>query len=324
MKTSRILCSLFVLGTFASNAFAASPLPGGKCYETHGGADYNMIIYFENDYPKRTDTHLSDIGGMFSSAAGGAEACYANMKSELVSNVINKITQDDEAIFLLASTDTLASADYNVALATRRAGFAMKALAEAGIPNDVLENQVKVFIGGESNAAAETSESGSNPTERAIRIVVKQANEYTPPVEYHEVNLTNNINITNNTITNTTNNSHNSLTAMTSINVNYDDSQLQAQQKRTEIGLIVSELGQMNNSFDRSHWKTASGNFNGARLASDSIAGVVLGTAGGLITSNIIKKNQIRSGFEDLQCVIAGQVVADYNDEFTTRINLQQ
>lgn len=242
------------------------------------------------------------------------------MKSALASDVINKVTKDDEAIFLLASTDTLASADYNVKLATRRAGFAMKALAEAGIPTEVLKNQVKVFIGGESNAATETPESGSNPTERAIRIVVKQANDYTPPIEYHEVNLTNNIDITNNT----TNNSHNSLTSITSINVNYDDSQLQAQQKRSEIGLIISELSRMNDSFGRSHWKTANGNFNGARLASDSIAGVVLGTAGGLITSNIIKKNQLRSGFEDLQCVIAGQVVADYNDEFTTRINLQQ
>lgn len=318
MKTSRILCSLFILSAFSGTAFAAKPLPlpDGKCYETHGGADYNMIIYFENDYPKRTDKDFNDINGMFSSATGGAAQCYKDMKSALASDIIKKITKDDEAIFLLASTDTLAAPDYNVKLATRRAGFAMKALAEAGIPADVLKNQVKVFIGGESNAATESSETGSNPKERAIRIIVKQANDYTPPIEYHEVNLENNINITNN--------SHNSLTAMTSINVNYNDSQLQAQQRRTEIELVISELNRMNDSFGRSHWKTADGNFNGARLASDSIAGVVLGTAGGLITSNVIKKNQIRSGFEDLQCVIAGQVVADYNDEFTTRINLQQ
>ncbi|MBD5400325.1 hypothetical protein HDR61_01080 [bacterium] len=63
-------------------------------------------------------------------------------------------------------------------------------------------------------------------------------------------------------------------------------------------------------------WKDKNGNFNTARLASDSIAGVVLGTAGGLITSNIIKKNQIKGGFEDIKCSIGGQVVASYGDEF--------
>ncbi|MCM1294568.1 MAG: hypothetical protein NC311_03330 [Muribaculaceae bacterium] len=70
----------------------------------------------------------------------------------------------------------------------------------------------------------------------------------------------------------------------------------------------------------KSHWKTASGNFNGARLASDSVAGVVLGTVGGVITSNVIKKNQIKGGFEDLNCTIGGQRVADYNDQFSVGI----
>lgn len=67
-------------------------------------------------------------------------------------------------------------------------------------------------------------------------------------------------------------------------------------------------------------WKTSEGNFNGARLASDSIAGVVLGTAGGLITSNLVKKGQVKSGFEGVQCTIGGQRVADWHDEFTVGI----
>ncbi len=67
-------------------------------------------------------------------------------------------------------------------------------------------------------------------------------------------------------------------------------------------------------------WKTAEGNFNGARLASDSIAGVVLGTAGGLITSHLVKKGQIKNGFEDIQCTVGGQKVADWGDEFTVGI----
>lgn len=314
MKTSRILCSILVLSAFSGTAFAALPLPSGQCYAVNGGADYNMIIYFENDYPKRIDTNFSDIDGMFSSATGGAQACYRNMQTALQNNVINKITQDDEAIFLLASTDTLAGHDYNVKLATRRAGFAIKALQEAGIPNNVLNNQVKLFIGGESNAANENPESGSNPEERAIRIIVKQANSYTPPVEYHEVNLTNNINVQQ------TNNQSTVVASTTHINVNYNDTELRTQQKTTEIGLIASELKRMNGEFDRSHWKTASGNFNGARLASDSIAGVVLGTVGGVVTSNVIKKNQVKGGFESLQCTVGGQLVADFADQFQVGI----
>ncbi len=64
---------------------------------------------------------------------------------------------------------------------------------------------------------------------------------------------------------------------------------------------------------DVSVWTTAEGNFNGARLASDSIAGVVLGTTGALITSNVVKKNQIKSGFEDIVCTVGGQTVGSYN-----------
>ena len=67
-------------------------------------------------------------------------------------------------------------------------------------------------------------------------------------------------------------------------------------------------------------WKTKEGDFNTKRLASDSIAGVVLGTAGGLITSKVVKKNQVKSGFEDVQCTIGGQKVADWYDEFTVGV----
>lgn len=63
-------------------------------------------------------------------------------------------------------------------------------------------------------------------------------------------------------------------------------------------------------------WKTDEGKFNYARLASDSIAGVVLGTAGGIITSNVVKKNQIKSGFSDVMCTVGGQNVANWGDEF--------
>ena len=67
-------------------------------------------------------------------------------------------------------------------------------------------------------------------------------------------------------------------------------------------------------------WKDKDGKFNTARLASDSIAAVVLGTAGGLITSSVMKKHQVEDGFEDLKCTIGGQPVAGWGDEFTVGI----
>ena len=68
--------------------------------------------------------------------------------------------------------------------------------------------------------------------------------------------------------------------------------------------------------FERSKWRDAEGKFNTARLASDSIAAVVLGTAGGLISSKVIKKKQVENGFEDIKCTIGSQEVADWGDEF--------
>lgn len=68
---------------------------------------------------------------------------------------------------------------------------------------------------------------------------------------------------------------------------------------------------------EASVWKTAEGKFNTTRLASDITAGVVLGTVGGVVTGNIIKKNQVKKGFEALHCTVGGQKVADWGDEFS-------
>ncbi|MBP3397617.1 MAG: hypothetical protein J6K82_01685 [Alphaproteobacteria bacterium] len=72
---------------------------------------------------------------------------------------------------------------------------------------------------------------------------------------------------------------------------------------------------------DKSVWKNKDGKFNTARLASDSIAGVVLGTAGGLITSHVVKKNQEKSGFEDIKCTVGGQEIGDFGDQMNVGIN---
>ena len=88
----------------------------------------------------------------------------------------------------------------------------------------------------------------------------------------------------------------------------------------TLINNAYAQISSMASTFDRSVWRNANGEFNTSRLVSDTVAGVVLGTAGGIITSNIIKKNQLNNGYEDLQCTIGGQVVAGYDDQFTVGI----
>ena len=87
------------------------------------------------------------------------------------------------------------------------------------------------------------------------------------------------------------------------------------------IESTVSKLDDIASGLKLTVWRNEEGNFNTSRLLSDSIAGVVLGTAGGLITSNVVKKNQVENGFEDIQCTIGGQVVAGWGDEF--RVGIQ-
>ncbi len=87
-----------------------------------------------------------------------------------------------------------------------------------------------------------------------------------------------------------------------------------------KINTAITNLNTIKSGFDVSRWKSADGTFNTSRLVSDSVAGVVLGTAGGLITSNVIKKNQVKNGFEDISCTVGGQVVAGWDDQFSVGI----
>lgn len=88
-----------------------------------------------------------------------------------------------------------------------------------------------------------------------------------------------------------------------------------------KVSQMKSALDSMRAGFDVNVWRNKEGNFNTARLASDTVAGVVLGTAGALITSKVIKKNQIENGMEDIQCTVGGQVVGGFGDSF--RVGIQ-
>ena len=61
-------------------------------------------------------------------------------------------------------------------------------------------------------------------------------------------------------------------------------------------------------------WRNEDGKFNTARLASDSVAGVVLGATGALVTNKLVKDKHVEDGFEDLNCVIGNDVVAGWGD----------
>ena len=91
----------------------------------------------------------------------------------------------------------------------------------------------------------------------------------------------------------------------------------QIKQKLLEAGV---KLDNMFADFEINKWKDDKGQFNTARLASDSIAGVVLGTTGGLITSKVMKKKQVEQGFEDIQCIIGNQSIAGWGDEFVVGV----
>ena len=83
-----------------------------------------------------------------------------------------------------------------------------------------------------------------------------------------------------------------------------------------QIDMAYEQIVPFVEGFEKNVWRDENGEFNTARLASDSIAGIVLGTVGGIVTANLVKKAQVKQGFEDIGCYIGGQSVAGYGDEF--------
>lgn len=88
-------------------------------------------------------------------------------------------------------------------------------------------------------------------------------------------------------------------------------------QSKKTISSAAAQINKIAADAGISVWRDRNGNFNTARLASDSVAGVVLGTAGGIITNKLIKKSQVSKGFDSIQCTVGGQIVAHYGDEFS-------
>ena len=92
--------------------------------------------------------------------------------------------------------------------------------------------------------------------------------------------------------------------------------QAEYQQPVISISDLAGRLALVEGQFGLSKWRTADGEFNKARLASDLTAGVVLGTTGALVTASVVKKKQVKDGFESLGCTVGGQHVGDWGDTF--------
>ncbi|MBO4583307.1 MAG: hypothetical protein J5714_04615 [Alphaproteobacteria bacterium] len=104
---------------------------------------------------------------------------------------------------------------------------------------------------------------------------------------------------------------------VTSVQVINTEIGIDVSYQENSIDLQYSKLDSLRRGLGLSVWRDEEGKFNTARLISDSVAGVVLGTVGGIVTSKLVKKNQLKKGFEDLYCAIGGQTVAEYGDDFT-------
>ena len=216
-------------------------------------------------------------------AVTGLSDCVNELKAKLNSIELG----DDTRILLLATTDKKASHQYNDGLSDRRLAIVQ------GLFDPKYSSKIITHRGGETNDNFTGTGNNRNPSERAVKILVANEQQIQTLISSSAENNTN-----------------------VAVTIYKGNAQVSAQR----INNIAANLKSWSNSMDASVWKDKNGNFNTSRLVSDSVAGVVLGTAGGLITSNIIKRNQIKGGFEDIKCTVGGQVVAEYNDDFMVGI----
>jgi hypothetical protein len=80
------------------------------------------------------------------------------------------------------------------------------------------------------------------------------------------------------------------------------------------------EISALNRKFTADGWKDKNGNFNWARLGVDVAAGTVVGAGAGILTHSLVKKSQLKKGYESIQCVYGGgNATAAYDEMFIVR-----
>ena len=105
------------------------------------------------------------------------------------------------------------------------------------------------------------------------------------------------------------------VTTVQSLGVNHTQEDLAKKQEIENAKNVLSNFFAAAES-GVSVWKNEEGKFNTARLASDMTAGALLGTVGGVVSGTVIKKKQIKKGFESLQCYVGGKLMAGWGDTF--------
>lgn len=294
------------IASAAKNDFLKTHTPNDRCYgllrDQYSADKTNVDGGYSEDCTVRI-FFLNDKSDIYSGAAG----CIDNLKQILQNEIA---AASGKQIYLLGMTDSLAKEQHNINLATAR----VQTVAELmdSLPGADAVN-FSYYVSGRSQAIAFHDGNGSNsqPVMRSVCVLVNKDGQQPiiPPVyEPQPVQI---------------DVSHTSVTvANAQINLNgkaQEDAEVTA--ARNRVNDVVAKISALSNDAGRSVWKNKEGGFNTNRLISDSVAGVVLGTAGGLITSHVVKKNQVRSGLEGVHCSIGGQIVADHSDDFVVGIN---
>jgi len=296
----KFLAVFFCMSLMISNANAEafSYNPSHPCFKTlydwgdEHESEYDITVYFDTAIPRENEKQ-NWLDGNGSSGKDGEKAgenlldCIGELRTEL-----SKIEADHSnlRIFMLATADGQGRRhNYNNDALSQRRLEVVKTLVK-----DVL-GDVKILDDGRYAGAVNAGvNDSSNQDERAVRILVSYGITPIPDSIQTLVAATG--------------------TVRTERKINFE--QDAATVARRNVYNASQLLNGILNRQDVSVWKNKDGGFNTSRLVSDSVAGVVLGTAGGLIVSNVVKKNQLNSGYENIRCTIGGQVVAGYGDEF--------
>lgn len=328
------LCVFSVMVFAMSGAYAVAIDPRKDCVLPRSGVRYGVDTSvrpdIKADYVIYFDNNKSDIPEDCKNAVGDM---VAGLEAE---------AQNIETVLLFGAADSTGGATYNAKLGQARANTLAKLLKDKGIATCEYDEEGKNTAGrcarisiGESIYAAVGGDNFSDEADRAVFMFVIYKGDVCDAATLNTLNAliakTDGSIKTNLQEAQKTCGKENQLLLrsgreqiMSAINAAVEKYPDLAKfvDGNISIKILVQNIENSRQSLasDASVWKTADGKFNVARLASDSIAGVVLGTAGGIITSNVVKKNQVKRGFDDVMCTVGGQSVADWGDEFRVGI----
>ncbi len=293
-KFSTLLLSLGMLAptmSYAATADLTRKVPNNKCYGTRGDT-YTENVPQSPGWTEKCNYRLFFFNDIDTVAEVPDGQCITEIRDIL--NEQLKGLSGNDVMYVMGLADSRGRDKYNINLAKRRMEHVLNMLDPQLRDTKHNSNNLEYFVAGESDDMAQYGGDGrtSNPRERAVCVIISSAGA---PKEF--VQISSAVSVKQDAHITITKGNHQTL--------------------EQRIKSIVAYLRNVSESQGTSVWKNKEGNFNSSRLVSDSVAGVVLGTAGGLITSNVIKKNQVKGGFEDIKCTVGGQIVAEFGDDFS-------